>query len=432
MIRVRSVLGVAAFAAFVLGSVAAFSYFDAYLLFTASSALFITQAAIFLMALEDADLKDPKPKRFPTLTIMVPAYNAGDTIVQSIKQIKAMEYPRKFKIIVIEDASKDDTYEKVKGIPGIKIIRNKKNKGKAASQNQVLELVDTELVANIDSDTFPEKDALMKTVGHFNDPKVGAVTVLILPKTVRNWLQKVQLFEYYNAFGFWHKSISSLNGMYVTPGPMTVYRTQALRDVNGFDPGNITEDMEVALHMQKVGWDIQCSVNTKVYTEVPDTLRSYFRQRIRWYRGKFLNGVKYKDLLFNRSYGSLGVFIYPVSFMVEILSMVVLIGIGTINADGFIRAVNHFVGAVQHNAFSMELLLNIDPLTWPPYFVFLILTLLIWGYLLYTSMGFDSNRRPRLGELPYILFYLTFYSFFITFSYIMSFFHELKGSERVW
>ena len=64
--------------------------------------------------------------------------------------------------------------------------------------------------------------------------------------------------------------------------------------------------------------------------------------------------------------------------------------------------------------------------------MFLVLTLLIWGYLLYTSMGFDSNRRPRLGELPYILFYLTFYSFFITFAYVMSFFHELKGSERVW
>ncbi|MFC2174444.1 glycosyltransferase [archaeon] len=430
--RLRSLVGVLVFIAFVLLSAAAFTYFDAYLMFTISSSLFVTQAAIFLMALEDADLKDPKPKRYPSLTIMVPAYNAGSTIVESIKRIKEMEYPRKFKIIVMEDASTDDTYEKIKNIPGIKIIRNTKNQGKAASQNQVLAVVDTELVANIDSDTFPEKDALMKTIGHFNDPKIGAVTVLILPTHTRNWLQKVQQFEYYNAFGFWHKSISSLGGMYVTPGPMTVYRTQALQDVDGFDPGNITEDMEVALHMQKMGWDIKCSVNTKVYTEVPDTLRSYFRQRIRWYRGKFLNGVKYKDLLFNRSHGALGTFIYPMSFIVEILSMTVLIGIITINLDGFIRAVKHFVGVVQQNAFSLELLFNFDPLTWPPYLVFLVLTLLIWGYLLYTSMGFDSNRKPKLTELPYILFYLTFYSFFITFTYVMSFFHELKGSERVW
>ena len=190
--------------------------------------------------------------------------------------------------------------------------------------------------------------------------------------------------------------------------------------------------MEVALHMQKVGWDIKCSVNTKVLTEVPDTLKSYFRQRIRWYRGKFLNGVKYKGLLFNPRHGNLGLFIYPMSFIVEILSMTVLIGILTINADGFFRAVRHFIGVVTHNAFSLEFLFNLDPLSWPPYLVFLVLTLLIWGYLLYTSMGFDSNRRPRLGELPYILFYLTFYSFFITFAYVMSFFHELKGSERVW
>ncbi len=430
--NLRNVLGVLVFLAFVGVSVAAFKTFDSALLFTVSSALFITQAAIYLMALEHADMKDPKPLRYPSLTIMVPAYNSSDTIVRSLNMIKAMKYPQPFKIIVIDDASKDDTYDKIKDMKGIKIIRNKVNAGKAASQNQVIEVVDTELLANIDSDTFPDADALMKTVGYFNDKKTGAVTVLILPEKPKNWLQKVQLFEYYNAFGFWHKAISSLRGMYVTPGPMTVYRTKALQDVGGFDPGNITEDMEIALHMQKKGWNIETCVNTRVFTEVPDKVHAYFRQRIRWYRGKFMNGWGYRDLVFNKGYGSFGLFIYPVSFMVEILSMTVLIGIITINADGVIRFLKQFIGTVQHNAFSLEFLFNFDVLALPPYLIFLVLTLLIWGYLLYRSMDFDNHKRATLGDLPYILFYLTFYSFMITFTYIMSFFHELKGSKRVW
>lgn len=428
----RSVAGVLAFVAFIGVSVMAFKTFDNTLLFTASSALFITQAAIYLMALEHADTKDPKPLRYPTLTIMVPAYNASNTIVRSIKHIKAMKYPQPFKIIVIDDASEDDTYDKIKNIKGIEIIRNKKNKGKAASQNQVIKIVDTELLANIDSDTFPDPDALMKAVGYFKEKTTGAVTVLILPDKPKNWLQKVQLFEYYNAFGFWHKAIASLKGMYVTPGPMTIYRTEALRDVGGFDPGNITEDMEIALHMQKKGWNIETCVNTVVYTEVPSKLRDYFRQRLRWYRGKFLNGWKYKDLIFNRAYGSFGMFIYPVSFMVELLSMIVLIGVITINADGAYLALRQFISTVQQGAFSVKFLLDLDPLALPPYLIFLVLTLLIWGYLLYRSMDFHKHKRPKLSDVPYILFYLTFYSFIITFTYVMSFFHELKGSERKW
>jgi len=429
--RLRTVAGVLVFSLFVFFSIALFTYFNPYWIFTISSTIFVTQAAIFLVALEETDTKDPKPKRYPSLTIIVPAYNAADTIEKSLRHILAMEYPKKFKVIVIDDGSTDGTYEKIKKFKGITIIRNKKNMGKAVSLNKVLKKVKTELVANIDSDTYPSKDALMKMVGYFNDPKVGAVTVLILPSKPRNFLQKIQEFEYYVAFGFWHKSISSLRSLYVTPGPMTIYRTKAVKEVGGFDEGNITEDMEIALALQEKGWKIECCVNTKVYTEVPHTLRSYFRQRIRWYRGKIFNGLKYKHLIFNKFYGQFGMFVFPVTFIVEFLSMVVLIGFITINSKRFILDAKQFIATIMHNAFRVEFLMNIDPLAWPPYLVFLVLTLLLWGYLLYVSMRFD-RRKPKITEIPYILFYLILYSFFITFSYTMSFFHELKGSRKVW
>lgn len=428
--RLREIVGVLVFALFVFGAITLFSSFNPYWLFTISSAVFLTQAAIFLVSLEDADTRDPKPERYPSLTIMVPAFNSGKTLKESLESILAMKYPRKFDVVVIDDASTDGTYEIAKQYP-VKIIRNKRQMGKATSLNQALKMTKTELVANIDSDTYPESDVLMKMVGYFNKPRCAAVTTLIVPVRPTTFLQKVQEFEYYVAFGFWHKSIAQLKSLYVTPGPMTIYRKAALDDVGGFDEGNITEDMEVALNLQDKHWEIDCSVNGKVYTEVPGTLRGYLRQRVRWYRGKIFNGLKYKHLLFNNFYGQFGMFVFPVTFIVEFLSMVVFIGFLTINIKRFAQDAAIFLATVAHGAFRIEFNLLLDPLSWPPYLVFLVLTVLVWGYLLYTSMGF-GRRKARVRDLPYIFFYLVVYSFLITTSYSLSFFNELRDSEKVW
>ncbi|PIY91388.1 hypothetical protein COY71_03405, partial [Candidatus Micrarchaeota archaeon CG_4_10_14_0_8_um_filter_60_7] len=119
-------------------------------------------------------------KEFPGVTVIVSAYNSAPTIEASLKAILAMRYPKPFKVIVVDDASTDNTYAKMKKFAGkLTILRNPENKGKAASINQALKLVKTPLVACIDSDTYPECNALEKMVPLFNSPKVGAVIALV-------------------------------------------------------------------------------------------------------------------------------------------------------------------------------------------------------------------------------------------------------------
>ncbi|MCD4740368.1 glycosyltransferase family 2 protein [archaeon] len=429
--RWRTLIGITAFALFVFGCISIFSLFNPYWIFTISSAVYITQACIFLFAFEESKIDDPKPKNYPSLTIMVPAYNASKTILKSLEHVKALKYPKPFDIVVIEDGSKDDTYEKIKNIPGIRIIRNKKNKGKAESLNQAIKILKTDLIANIDSDTYPEPETLKNMVGYFNDPKVGAVTTLIVPENPKGFLRRIQEFEYYVAFGFWHKSISTLDSLYVTPGPMSIYRTDALRDVGGFEKGNITEDLEIALALQEKRWKIKCSVNSKVKTEIPGDIIGYIKQRTRWYRGKFYNTIKYKHLLFRREYGHFGMFVFPGTLIVEILAMIVFIGFLTVNFKRFLIEANNYFRLISLGLIRWEFILQFDPLTIPPYLIFLVATLLIWGYLLYKSLKFDK-RKVKIYEIPYICFYLIFYSIFITTAYAIGFFNELRGSERKW
>ena len=58
----------------------------------------------------------------------------------------------------------------------------------------------------------------------------------------------------------------------MTPGPTALYRKGTLLALGGFDEKNLTEDMEIALRMQKLGYKIRACHETSVLTEVPGTL----------------------------------------------------------------------------------------------------------------------------------------------------------------
>ena len=283
------------------------------IIFIFTSLIFIGSGFIFLEVFQKHTLfEDPIPEKYPDITILIPAHNEEETIASTIESVKNLKYPKKVEIIVLDDGSADNTYESVKKIKGIKIFRAEKNMGKAAILNKGISMAKGEIVGNIDADTYPEKDALIKMIGHFNNKNMGAVTTLVTVDKPKNFLQKLQQLEYYVAFGFWHKSLSTMDGLYVTPGPMSLYRKEALLKINGFDEGNITEDMEIALNLKQHGYQIECCTNTKVATGVPMTWKGYFKQRLRWYRGAIYNSLfKHRSLHFNKKNKDFGYFIFP-------------------------------------------------------------------------------------------------------------------------
>jgi glycosyltransferase involved in cell wall biosynthesis len=65
------------------------------------------------------------------ITIIIPAYNEEKTIEEVISKVKNLKINKE--IIVIDDGSKDNTWNKIIKISGIKIFRHDKNMGKGAS-----------------------------------------------------------------------------------------------------------------------------------------------------------------------------------------------------------------------------------------------------------------------------------------------------------
>lgn len=264
-------------------------------------------------------LKIPKLKSFPSISIIIPAHNEQENIKETIENVKKLRYPRKKEIIVVDDGSTDKTFEIAKKIKGIKVFKKKRG-GKASALNFGIKKAKGEIIACVDSDSYPEKDALLKTVPFF-EKNVGAVTTSVFVKNAKGLLERLQEIEYV-MIAWSRKLFEFLDAIYVTPGPMSLYRKDILEKIGGFDEKNLTEDIEIAWRLTKHNYKIKMALDAKVYTSVPKTIKKWWKQRLRWNIGGLQTTSKYFHLFMKKEFGKLGTFLLPLFSISYVLSMV--------------------------------------------------------------------------------------------------------------
>ncbi len=259
-------------------------------------------------------LKVPKITKKYDISVVITCYNEADTIGKAIDNLAKNGYSGLKKIIVVDDCSKDNSWEIIKKYekkyPGlVKGVRTPKGTGCAAgAKNYGSKFVKTELIAFSDGDSFPERGSIAKTIGFFDDENVGAVTSTVLVKNRTNLLLKLQAIEYI-VIKFTRKLLEFIGSIYVTPGPLAVYRRSAFEKIGRFDQENLTEDIEITWRLLYHGYDVKMAVPAKVYSVAPHTFKGWFRQRIRWNKGGVQTMIKYGGSFFRR--GMLGAFVLP-------------------------------------------------------------------------------------------------------------------------
>ncbi len=255
----------------------------------------------------------PESKKRYTVSFIVPAYNEERTIEETIKHIFNIDY-KIGEVIVVNDKSSDSTLEIVSEMKRkykrLRIIDNKENLGKAGSINKALKIARGEIIAVVDADSYPSSDSLSKMVGFFDGEKVGAVTCPVVARNTDKFIEKLQAIEY-KVIAFSRKLLDYVDAIYVTPGPLALYRKKALLRIGGFDEKNMTEDIEATWSLTHSGWGRRMCLSTTVSTTVPSKVRGWFVQRRRWNIGGLQCIHKYRKSLLNPKEGMLGFFIIP-------------------------------------------------------------------------------------------------------------------------
>jgi biofilm PGA synthesis N-glycosyltransferase PgaC len=371
---------------------------------------------------------NPKPKRFPSITFLVPAYNEEKNIGKCLESILNLNYPKdKLEVIVIDDGSTDNTAKIVKKFKGVKLIRQE-NQGKAAALNNGLEHVKTELVACMDADSFPDKDFLLKMIGYMERKNVASVTPAIKVLKAETLMQKIQWVEYLWSI-FLRKLFNFFDCQYVTPGPGSIYKTYILKKLGGFDRNNIVEDMEIAFRLVEKGYKIENSIDAYVYTDAPRDFKRLFKQRVRWYRGYIQNVFKYSKMIANPKYGNLGFFVLPINFVwMFMLGFLLFSQIFTFawNSFQYFLAWSNIKFAILQPEIKFDIFL-VDFYTY-----FFLLFLAMGLFTLWVSLVFSKEKADLKKKLSFYLSYLFVYPFLISIFWVASVIYEIGGARRKW
>ena len=344
----------------------------------------------------------------PSVAVVVPCFNEEKSVAGTLRSLLALRYPaEKFEILVVDDGSHDATYfverefeSNAPAAPAVRVFR-KENGGKHTAMNLALANTKAELIGCLDADSIVEADALMRIARVFDDAQVAAVTPGIHVRKPQTLLQHMQKVEYrlsiFNRF-----MLAALGSAFITPGPFSVFRAGVVRELGGWRHGHSTEDMEMALRIQKAGHLIANAPGAVVHTTAPRTFRTLFRQRTRWTYGFLRNAFDYRYMLANRQYGNLGLIVMPLA----------LISVGT-GIYFFIRTL--FFGAISlAKEFARIQSTGIFP---EPHFgLFYVNTSALW-FLVVAAVAMvliliclgsligTGRRRPPLGTPLFLLFY---------------------------
>ena len=277
----------------------------------------------------------------PLVSIIVPAYNEEVNAVGSLHNLLRCDYPN-FNLIFVDDGSGDHTFDQVneafKNHPLVKVF-SKPNGGKASALNFGISHTDAEYVVCIDADTKLLPNAVSLMMRHFADEDAGAVAGNVKVGNEVNILTHWQSIEYISSQNIDRNAFAYFNGITVVPGAIGAFRKQAIEDAGGFTTDTLAEDCDLTIRILRCGYNIKNENKAIAYTEAPETLKQFMKQRFRWTFGVMQTFWKNRDALFNFKTGRVGwivlpdmlLFKYIVPFLTPIADLLMLIGLLTGN-----------------------------------------------------------------------------------------------------
>jgi len=380
-----------------------------------------------------------KLTEFPLVSIIIPAHNEENTITGTIKSVLKLKYPtNKTEIIIVNDGSTDHTKQKIQETININkhrkiIFIDQKNQGKAKSLNNALKIAKGEFFACLDADSFVDKHTLTKMIKfYYQHPHLAIVTPAMGVKDPKTLTQKFQRLEYLASM-FLARLMGLLDMIYVAPGPFSLYRTDIIKKLGGFDINNLTEDQEIAYRAQKNHYGIRQCHNAYVYTTAPHNLKGLYKQRNRWFKGSMINLHKYKQIFFNRKYGDFGVLQLPINLATYILSVCTIFFFGYFTFKPLFREIHnlylirfdflHYIRSIDFNFNLLELDLGM---------MFIAYTLFFAALIVFYLSHKNTDEKIRKHGIIYIIFYFFFYYTMLSIISVIVLIQLIFGVRQKW
>jgi hyaluronan synthase len=251
----------------------------------------------------------------PPLTVVIPAYNEGAMVAQTIDSVARAHYPReRLEILVVDDGSRDDTWEHIERAAAhhagrVTTLRFPENRGKREALAAGFRQARGEILVTIDSDSVIEPDTLLALAGPFRNPRIGAVAGKVLVHNRRQGLIPRMLHvRFMLSFDFLRAAQSTYGTVYCTPGALSAYRASAVRQVleawlhQTFlgVPTTIGEDRAITNFLFEIDYDAVYQRRAVVHTIVPTSYVKLCRMYLRWDRSYVREELRFLRIVWRR------------------------------------------------------------------------------------------------------------------------------------
>lgn len=255
------------------------------------------------------------------VSIVVPAYNEEHLIVRTIETLLTSRGVL-FEIIVVDDGSTDHTADRVRqhfaDEPRVRLLAQA-NAGKAEALNAGIRVAREAIIVALDADTLFTADTVARLAAHFVNPGVGAVAGNAKVGNRINLLTRWQALEYVTAQNLDRRAFELLNCITVVPGAVGAWRRTAIEAAGGFLGDTLAEDADLTMRIVRHGYRIVYEQNAVAYTEAPQTIGEFVKQRFRWMYGTLQACWKHRHILLRVRGGTLGCVALPNVILFQIL-----------------------------------------------------------------------------------------------------------------
>jgi cellulose synthase/poly-beta-1,6-N-acetylglucosamine synthase-like glycosyltransferase len=265
--------------------------------------------ALFLLSTRFAARRDPPSSSRPGMALIVPAHNEEAVIAATLESLLRLDYDP-YCVIVVNDGSSDRTSEVARRFEstGRVLVVDRpaevagQGKGEVLNEgyrvvNELLEQRDPlvrgfepedAVVGVVDADGQLEPKALREVARLFADPTVGGVQMgVVIGNAQHGLIARCQDLEF-TGFSQLAQAARDRIGSVGLGGNGQFTRLAALRSL-GRPPWTacLTEDLDLGLHLRRLGWHIRFCRTTAVTQEGVHTVPAWLRQRTRWAQGHY-------------------------------------------------------------------------------------------------------------------------------------------------
>lgn len=276
----------------------AIKFFPFVLLFELPVQLFVMLGALRRHLAEKRAGRAPAVAYFPRVSCIITCYSEGKDVQKTVRTLTEQIYPGHIELLAIVDGSVQNrtTLDALRALVPyvdrsprrrLHVIPKIQRGGRVSSLNQGLALATGEIVMALDGDTSFDNDMIRNAVRHFADPNVVAVAGNLRVRNARRTLvTRLQALEYMLSIHLSRCGLDAFNLVNNISGAFGVFRRRFIAQIGGWDSGS-AEDLDLTLRIKKYfgrnpRLRIRFEPRAMGHTDVPETMRQFLRQRLRW------------------------------------------------------------------------------------------------------------------------------------------------------